>query len=257
MKNYLGILILLSITFLSSCDKEDNTITTSSCDFNTLIESSSDTYSFDSNLSDYFLQTNRWESVDATIAQNNDIAELTANATDISQALEAWLTYKEQVPYNQSWEFSVDLKVPLAWNTASGNEPQVGIGIFVGKPEPSGQSKKVYECNLAVVANAQRFVQGQLIANRLGDDPIKVDRKVLSDSKETANMKLRYCAEDHTISLLLDNEIIGTQAIDASGRDDWGLSDSDVLDIGIMGFAENTVITQNPPSLDNFELSFF
>jgi hypothetical protein len=39
--------------------------------------------------------------------------------------------------------------------------------------------------------------------------------------------------------------------------DNWNLSDSDVMDVGIMGFAENTVITSNQPTLDNYNYKIY
>ena len=110
---------------------------------------------------------------------------------------------------------------------------------------------------MAVVGNGGRFVQGQLVANRLGADPIRVDSKDLDMNRESAILTLQYCASSHTLRLLIDNEIVGTQAIDASGPDNWDLSDSDTMDIGIMGFAENTDLATDKPSIDDFELVIF
>jgi hypothetical protein len=39
--------------------------------------------------------------------------------------------------------------------------------------------------------------------------------------------------------------------------DNWGLSASDKMDIGIMGFAEKTTITSNQPTLDNFRFTIY
>ena len=224
------------------------------CDFVTLIESSSKSYAFGETLSDHFIQTERWESENAILSQINDQMELSASGTDIS---EVWLTHSQQLPYNISWEFSIKALIPVAWNSASGNEPQIGVGIFVGKPEPSGQSKKVYECNLAVVGNGERFVQGQLVANRLGEDPIAVDQKILANNLEQVQLKLQYCSSSHTLSLFADDEMIGIQAIDASGPDNWVLSSTSMMDFGIMGFAENTNITSDFPVIDDFELKIY
>lgn len=60
------------------------------------------------------------------------------------------------------------------------------------------------------------------------------------------------------LSLFIDNAIVGVgRTIDASGMDNWNLSVSDVMDVGIMGFAENTVITSNQPALDNFKYNIY
>lgn len=146
----------------------------------------------------------------------------------------------------------------MYWNSNGGNEAQVGAGIFVGKPVVSGQSSKVYECNMAVVNGQGRFVQAQLIANRLGEDPIDVQFRELEQSKETANLKIQFCASNKMLSLFIDDTIVGVgRTIDNSGMDNWNLSDTDVMDVGIMGFAENTVITSNQPTLDNYNYKIY
>lgn len=40
--------------------------------------------------------------------------------------------------------------------------------------------------------------------------------------------------------------------IHAKGTDDWNLSESDGIDIGFTGFAENTLVASHPPMLKNF-----
>lgn len=180
------------------------------------------------------------------------MGQLSANSTDTSQALEAWMLYNNQMPYNKPWSISLDVTVPLYWNTNGGNSAQVGAGIFAGKPVASGQSSKVYETNLAAINGGERFVQAQLVANRLGDDPIDVQRKVLASNKETATIRVNYSAENHSLSFYIDGEKVGeSQAIDASGMDNWQLTDGDMIDVGIMGFAENATITSNAPTIDN------
>lgn len=68
----------------------------------------------------------------------------------------------------------------LNWNTNGGKDAQVGVGLFVGKPVLSGQSSKVYETNMAAINGQMRFGQAQLVANRLGEDPINVQYIELS-----------------------------------------------------------------------------
>jgi len=249
-RNY-GLLAFVALLTLTACKKTDSTSTP--CDFSPLTINATETYDFSTTFSNQFSQSTRWESENADITLVSEKGQLTANSTNTSQALEAWKLYKTQMPYNKSWEISVDINIPLYWNSNGGNEAQVGAGIFVGKPVASGQSSKVYECNLAAINAGERFVQAQLVANRLGGDPIDVQRTVLAQSKENGTLKIRFCASDKTLSLFIDNAIVGVgQKINSSGLDNWNLSDTDMMDIGIMGFAENTVITTNQPTLDNF-----
>jgi len=245
-----------------SCSKDDSATTPTtpqgqSCDFSALTTSSTESYAFNTTFSTQFTQSPRWESSEADISLVNEKGQLTANSAT-STILEVWKLYKIQMPYNKSWDISADVNVPLHWNANGGNEAQVGAGIFVGLPVVSGQSSKVYECNLAAVNGGERFVQAQLVANRLGDDPIDVQRTVLNQSKETGTLKIQFCSKNKTLSLFIDNVIVGIgRAINSSGLDNWNLSDSGVLDVGIMGFAENTTITSNQPTLDNFNYTIY
>ncbi|NOU60342.1 hypothetical protein [Marinifilum caeruleilacunae] len=243
----------------TSCSKEDDpTPEVEACDFSTLTISKTETYGFDSNFSEHFTQSLRWESENADIKLVNEKGQLRADSNNTSQALEAWKLYKVQMPYNKSWEISVDVHIPLYWNSNGGKDAQVGAGIFVGKPVSSGQSSKVYECNMAAINGGERFVQAQLIANRLGEDPINVQYTALKQSKELASLKIRFCSSHKKLSLFIDNTIVGEgKQIDAKGLDNWKLSDSDRMDVGIMGFAENTVITSNQPVLDNFSYTIY
>lgn len=253
------IVFVLIMLLFAACDKDDDiTPQTMSCDFSSLTVSTMEDYDFNSNFSDYFIQSPRWESENADITIVNGKGQLTANSNNTSTALEAWKLFKTQMPSNKSWEISVKVNIPLYWNTDGGNQAQVGAGIFVGKPVASGQSSKVYECNLAAINGGGRFVQAQLIANRLGEDPIDVQNATLDQSKESAVLKIQFCSTNKTLSLFIDNTIVGSgKAIDSSGLDNWNLSETDMMDIGIMGFAENTVITSNRPTLDNFNYKIY
>ena len=255
-----SILGLLACTFMLLSCKKENDITPQGtpCDFNTLTATATEDYDFSSNFSDYFTQSSRWESHNADITLVDEKGQLTANAGNTSQALEAWKLFKTQMLYNTSWEISVDVNIPTYWNSNGGNEAQVGAGIFVGKPVTSGQSSKVYECNFAAINGSERFVQAQLIANRLGGDPIDVQHTVLSQSKESGTLKIQFCASNKTLSLFIDNTIVGVgRAIDAAGMDNWNLTDTEVMDVGIMGFSENTVITSNQPTFSNFNYKIY
>lgn len=226
-----------------------------SCDYDMLEASMSVDYAFDGELDSYFTPTLKWPSENAALTQVQDRLELTAESDDVSNALEAWLPHAEQMPYNKSWTFGADVTVPLAWDSAPGRRAQVGIGMFVARPEASGPSPKVYECNLATVAKKQRFVQAQLIANRLGEDPINVRARELTD--EAVYMELRWCAEEKKIQLLVDGVLLDTQSLDSKGLDDWKLRDADFMDVGVMGFAEHVEIKEDSPSIDNVRVRIF
>lgn len=228
------------------------------CNPGSLPVSQSLSYFFDGNFSANFIDSSRWPSENASFTQSASQGVLTANSSDTSQALEAWKLFQSQMPYNKSWEVSLNVTVPLYWNSNGGANAQVGAGIYVGRPTTSGPAPKVYETNMAAINGNGRFVQAQLIANRLGEDPIDVQRTVLDNSKEFSKLTVCFSHNDHALSFYIDGTKVGaSQAIDASGLDNWGLTDSDKIDIGIMGFAENTVITENSPTVDNFEVRVY
>lgn len=252
-------MITLNLLTTTSCSNDDDTTnnenpsTTTSCNFASLTSTETVNYDFGTNFSNEFSQSTRWESNNANITLVNGKGQLTANSSNTSSALEAWKLYKKQMPYHKSWEILVAVTVPTYWNSNGGNNAQVGAGFFVGKPVASGQSSKVYECNMASVNGGERFVQAQLVANRLGEDPINVERTVLENNKEAVTLKITFCASDKRLTLYVDNTKIGNgQPINSQGLDNWGLTETGLLDVGIMGFAENTVITSNQPTLDDF-----
>jgi hypothetical protein len=231
---------------------------TTACNFSSLTATSMEDYDFSTNFSDFFSESPRWESENADITLVNGRGQLNANSSNTSQALEAWKLFKTQMPYNKSWQISVDVNLPLFWNSNGGNNAQVGAGIFVGLPVASGQSSKVYECNFAVVNGGGRFVQAQLIANRLGADPIDVQNSTSDQSKENATLRIEFCTSNKTLTLFIDNSVVGVgRAIDSNGLDNWQLTETGVMDVGIMGFAENTVITSNQPTVDNFSYRIY
>ena len=228
-----------------------------SCDFNKFKVTKEEAYYFNTPFSDQFSQNPRWLSERADIKLVNGKGQLTAPAAS-AQALEAWKLYKLQMPYNKSWEISTKVNIPLYWNSHGGRNAQVGVGIFVGKPVKYGQSYKVYECEMAVINGKMRFVQAQLIANRLDGDPIDVQYSRLNKSIEKATLTIKFCNSDKRLALFINNKIVGVgRRIDAKGLDNWYLSGSDLMDVGIVGFAENTTIKANQPTFDNFKYKTF
>ncbi len=228
------------------------------CDFKALTVSKTESYDFGSNFTDYFSDSTRWVSDNADLVQVNGIGQVKTSSTAVSDVLEAWKLFKIQLPYNKSWEISIDVNIPLYWNSNGGSEAQVGAGIFVGRPVPTGESSKVYECNMAVINGKARFVQAQLVATRLGGDPIDVQIAIIDNAKENGNLKIKFCTIDKTLSLYIDDTIVGRgRAIDATGLDNWTLTDSDLMDVGVMGFAEKALISSNPPTIDNFSYKIY
>lgn len=233
--------------FFTSCDEKAN-----NCDFSNLSASSTSSYGFDGTFTDFFSQSSRWPSSSADITLANDQGRLSANTFGTPQVLEAWKLFNTQMPYDKSWECSAQVTVPAYWNTSSSNA-QVGIGLFAGKPVSTGFSSKVYECNLATIGKGERFVQAQLIPNRLLGNPIDVQRTVLNSSQTTVTLKIQFCTEEKKLSCFINNIAVGeSQAIDGTGLDNWELGAGDMMDIGIMGFSENTIITDNYPTIDDF-----
>jgi hypothetical protein len=131
-------------------------------------------------------------------------------------------------------------------------EAQVGAGVFVGKVDPDQKSRTVYETNLAAIAHGERFVQGQLIKNRLGDDPIAVG--FMKTDKETVRLTITWDSTNKQILFYTDDILVDAKHIDERGIDDWKM-DEDRFYVGVMGFAENTDITAHYPYIDNFEIT--
>lgn len=194
------------------------------------------------------IQHPSWGSREADFFLEDGAWQLKASGTHIS---ETWKTFKDVLPPDQDWSVSVDVTVPYYWDTMETEEAQVGAGVFVGKVDPDKKSRTVYETNLAAIAGSFRFVQGQLIKNRLGDDPIAVG--FMKTTKETANLKITWNNKEQMIQFFMDNILVDTKHINKKGIDDWRMQ-NDKFYVGVMGFAENTAITDHFPSVDNFEI---
>jgi hypothetical protein len=208
------------------------------------------TYDFTGDFESLFYDHPGWASHEAMIVQAEGKASLSATGTHTS---EAWKTWHEPLPHDQDWSIAVEVTVPLAWDTEPTPEAQVGAGPWLGRLDNEGKGRRVYEVNLATIANEFRFVQGQLIENRLGEDPIAVGMAIVAD--ETVRLEISYKAKPPMISLSVDGKLVDTQTIDGSGFDDWAMSGEDVFYAGIMGFAENSDLTRHPVTLDNFAVT--
>ena len=208
------------------------------------------TYDFSGDLESRFYDHPAWGSREATLVQSGGTASLSATGTHIS---EAWKTWHEALPHDRDWTIGVDVTVPRAWDTEPTPEAQVGAGPWLGRLDEEGKGRRVYEVNLATISNEIRFVQGQLIENRLGEDPIVVGMAIVSE--ETVRLEISYTAEPPTIQLTVDDKLVDSQPIDASGFDDWGMTGDDVFYAGVMGFAENSDLTKHPVTLDNFTVT--
>lgn len=200
--------------------------------------------------SEYLIQHPSWASREADFFLQDGVWKLKASGTRIS---ETWKTYMDTLPPDLDWSVSVDVTVPYYWNSMDKEEAQVGAGVFVGKVDPDEKSRTVYETNLAAIAHEVRFVQGQLIKNRLGDDPIAVG--FIKTDRETANLKVEWDSRIKQIRFFMDGILVDAKHIDNKGIDDWKM-DEDKFYVGVMGFAENTDITGYFPYIDNFRIAF-
>lgn len=208
--------------------------------FNSLAEESFETSS------GTLRQHSAWASREADFFLEGGVWKLKASGTHIS---ESWKAYAETLPSERDWSVAVDVTVPRFWDTMDTEDAQVGAGVFVGKLDPDGKSRTVYETNLAAIARQERFVQGQLIKNRLGDDPIAVG--FMKTDRETATLEISYESASHTILFFMDGILVDVKHIDHKGIDDWDMAENRFM-VGVMGFAENTDITGHFPSVDNF-----
>ncbi len=198
--------------------------------------------------SEVLIQHPSWASHEADFFPQDNTWQLKASGTRTS---ETWKTYRDTLPSDLDWSVSVDVTVPHFWDTMDTEEAQVGAGVFVGKVDPDQKSRTVYETNLAAIANGVRFVQGQLIKNRLGDDPIAVG--FMKTGKETVTLNVTWDSQNRQILFYMDEILVDAKHIDQRGIDDWKM-DQDKFYVGVMGFAENTDITDFFPSVDNFKI---
>jgi hypothetical protein len=173
-------------------------------------------------------------------------------STDSEEIAETWYKYKDTIPSDKDFIISAKVNVPKYWDTVKSKNGQVGVGIFLGKEGNGG--KLVYEADLCTVANDQRFVQGQMIKNRLGGEPVEVDFK--ETDLETGKLEIIYKASEKTVSLVLADEVIGTQKIDQTGAVNWEMKEGDSFIVGIMGFSEWIKIESNSPSISEVTIAY-
>jgi len=105
--------------------------------------------------SEILIQHPSWASREADFFHQDGAWKLKANGTRIS---ETWKTYADTLPPDRNWSVSVDVTVPYYWDSMEKEEAQVGAGVFVGKVDPDGKSRTVYETKLAVIAQEVRFI---------------------------------------------------------------------------------------------------
>jgi hypothetical protein len=195
-------------------------------------------------LSTSFVSEGNWFEEGGKMIIDGEKAMMTSNEEGIS---EAWYKHKESLSAHSDFIVSGLVTIPKSWDTHTKKDGQVGLGIFVGKKDDEG--KLVYEADLCTVAGGDRFVQGQMIKNRLGGDPLEVDYKDVDTI--IGRLEIVYQRENKTFTLLLDNEIIGSQYIDSNGAVDWQMADNDEFVVGIMGFSEWVKIESDYPSIES------
>lgn len=189
-----------------------------------------------------------WFVYNSSLNLKKQSAELKSTGVETA---EAWYKYDRSFPYNSDFKISAKVKVPRAWESHSKKEAQVGVGLFIGKKGDGG--KLVYESDLCVIANQVRFVQGQMVKNRKGGEPVKVDFKEVKEEEGT--LSLIYDKDQKAISLFFNNELVGSQKIDKTGAVDWKMKDLDEFVVGIMGFSEKVEISSDYPSISSVEIS--
>lgn len=198
----------------------------------------SSVYEMDGVLSEHFITNDAWFSHNASMTQIDGALALTASGTDIS---EAWLQWVEPMTTASDWIASVTVDIPVAW-ASKPDGSQVGAGIFVGTTNGRG----VLETTLAVESPGMRRVQAQLVLNRFGEDP--VEQAARDAGGETVTLQIRYDSAARTVEVLADGETVATHPIQV-----WGTPDA--LNIGVVGFAENTSLESDNPTLTSFTVS--
>lgn len=199
------------------------------------------------NIGQVFSKNNDWETRHSSIEFEMGVGSFTSTGFRNS---EAWYLYDKTFKSTKDFTLSATVGVPKEWDTFDRNDAQVGIGLFVGKKGDHGHL--VYECNLATVSKEIRFVQGQIIKNRRGEDPVAVD-DIKVDS-ESGVLKIQYFSNQKKLALYFDEEEVGSEVIDKTGNVDWNMSETDEFIVGFMGFSELTDCQMAPPVISNIKL---
>lgn len=218
-------------------------------DLNKLVAS----YNFEGELTDYFEQHPDWQDNpsegvinDASFYQRNGQMEFEVLSASM-QASEAWWKWNESMSPDKSWKICADLTVPEKWLSGENKEYQIGVGLFVGKPE----GLIVFEVDFSAMADGTRFVLSQNIHNRRGGDPNYVGMTVPDDG-ETINMEIMYCAKDKSLSIYYNGIRVDTQLVDSEGIFDWEIGSE--YHVGIMGFSEGPACLSDFLYIDNWKI---
>jgi len=211
------------------------------------------TYDFSGNLEDYFVTHPDWQDNpakgvinDAAYYQRNGRLEFEVLSASMA-ASECWWKWKQNMSPEKSWKIRADMTVPEVWTTGENPEYQIGVGLFVGKPE----GYTVFEVDFSAIAEGERFVLSQNIRNRRGGDPNYVSRKVPIDT-ETIDMEIIYCHKDRSLSIFYDGIRVDTQPTDDKGIFDWEIDT--IFHVGIMAFSEGPACTSDFLYVDNWEV---
>jgi len=217
--------------------------------FTTLIGS----YDFSGVLEDHFEDHPDWQDNptkgvidDAAYHQRNGRLEFEVLSASMA-ASECWWKWKQNMSPDKSWKIRADMTVPEVWTTGENPEYQIGVGLFVGKPE----GYTVFEVDFSAIAEGRRFVLSQNIQNRRGGDPNYVGMRVPLE-KESVDMEIIYCHKDKSLSIFYDGIRVDTQPTDENGIFDWEIGS--VFHVGIMAFSEGPACTSDFLYVDNWEV---
>lgn len=183
-----------------------------------------------------------WFKVNGDISFDASVGSLKTHDRATS---EVWLKYLNTFDASKDFKVSAHVKVPRSWENHSDKNAQVGIGLFVGKDGDGG--KLVYESDLCVIAKEMRFVQGQMVKNRKGEDPVEVG--MIEVNEEEGVLSIVYSSDKQSLSLYFNDRLVDSQSISESGAVDWKMASGDKFVVGIMGFSENVIIDTDFPSI--------
>ncbi|MCH4886752.1 hypothetical protein EZV73_04190 [Acidaminobacter sp. JC074] len=199
-------------------------------------------------LSQQFTSDDNWFEVGGHMEQVESIGYMKSDSEEIA---EAWYKYNQTLSSSKDFIISAEVKVPKHWDKSGKADGQVGIGLFVGKRGDEGQL--VFECDLCVINEGMRFVQGQMIKNRKGGEPVAVEMKEVND--ESGVIEILYKADDNSLTLIFNDQVISTQKIDGNGPVNLEVAEGDEFVVGFMGFSEWIKIESDSPSLQSVTIS--
>ena len=220
------------------------------------VTTDSATYDFSGTLGDHFQTLIGADAPQVTVQQNDQLEYHNGNTTDVDLGGGGALVHNSFRPrYDQSWEASVDLTVPLAYNTLQGTPPldenqfvSVGlIALFNPDNDIDSSNTRLFVTSLAVQDSQEPAFRSFIV----DQEPRTGPPHFVATPLGTVRVRIEYDAEAETLSAFHVAEHLHTIS-----TSNWGMTSSDPFNIVIFTDSKFAgVDPQTPLSLDNFNAS--